>query len=219
MSLTLRIALGVGLLGIAVGVWFLLRPDGDHPEDAAVSPAAVQSSAPAKPQPIAELATLREENRRLRRQLIEARAQGVQSAVQEPEEATPTAAPTPEEEAAWLEARGAFYDQSLKGQPRNDVWADALEEKARATAAKERDQGVELVDARCYTDFCRMEYSYRDADARMNHIHAVGAAFPELKQTSYAYPGNPEQTRAVMYMSTEGHVMPDFDYESFRARR
>jgi hypothetical protein len=128
----------------------------------------------------------------------------------------PVSPPTPEQEAAWLAARAQFYDKVLKDEPRNDAWAEPIEDKAISVAKTQAAQGVKLEDVRCYTNHCRMEYSYRDSDARTEHLSTIATSFTELQRVSYAYPGAPAvQNRAVLYMSTTDHPMPEFDYDTF----
>jgi hypothetical protein len=64
-----------------------------------------------------------------------------------------------------------------------------------------------------------MEFTYRDAEARADHIRHLGQDFVELPRVSYAYPGEPAvHNRAIMYMAADGHELPQLDYATFRAR-
>jgi hypothetical protein len=206
-------ALGIFGVGVLVG-WRALGPSGHKP--ASKAGAAASSSADDNQ----EAQALRDEVSRLQAALRREKriAQVTQASVQEPDRVadTPRAPRTPEEEAAWLAARAQFYDKALKNERRNDAWADALEDKAVSMAKTQAAQGVKLEDVRCYTNHCRIEYSYRDADARTQHLETIASTFTELQRVSYAYPGAPAvQNRAVLYMSTQDHPLPDFDYEAF----
>ncbi|HEX2880730.1 MAG TPA: hypothetical protein VHO25_14460 [Polyangiaceae bacterium] len=202
---------GVFAVGVLVGWRVLGSPDSKPPSKnaAAASGAAGDGE---------DVQALRDEVSRLRAELRREKrlAQVTQASMQEPDQVadTPSAPRTPEEEAAWLAARAQFYDKVLKGERRNDAWAETLEIKAVSVAKTQEAQGVKLEDVRCYTNHCRMEYSYRDADARTQHLETIATTFTELQRVSYAYPGAPTvQNRAVLYMSTADYPFPDFHYE------
>lgn len=191
---------------------------------AAASPAkaASQSEAPATcAANEAKIASLAAEVARLEALLngVSNQKDGAKAHADAREQQQVVEAPTPQQEAAWLSARSAFYDRYLKQQPRDERFADELERKAVAAAKEQKQAGVELTDARCYTNHCRFEYTYRDAEARGQHLTTVGPAFVELPRVSYAYPGAPEvQNRAVLYLSKAEQPLPAFDYASFVAQ-
>jgi hypothetical protein len=185
-------------------------------------PATPSASAPA-PETPDEREILRDEVRRLG--LENAKLRAAQAAVPEAADAgaaaappTPTRPATPESEAKWLLARAEKLDEVLAAQPRNEAWAAPLEARARALAAAKAEAGVTLLDVRCRSTACRMEYTYSSGEARLSHIHGLARDFGELPRVSYAYPGEPEtHTRAIMYLTDDAHPLPLLDYATYAA--
>jgi hypothetical protein len=211
------------LITIAVGgAWFWSRAR-------AAAPSSTVSSAPAADHDRQERDHLQAEMRRLGMEnlglrLEKARREADAEVVAAPVSGAPSPAPdlpppTPELEARWLMARAEVLDEALASQPRDDGWAAPLEEKARAMYPAKADTATALVSVSCRSSACRMEFTYRDAEARADHIRHLGQAFAELPRVSYAYPGEPTvHNRAVMYLTADGHELPQLDYATFRAR-
>lgn len=130
----------------------------------------------------------------------------------------PTRPATAESEARWLLARAEKLDAVLAAQPRNEAWAAPLEARARTLAAAKAAAGVTLLDVRCRSTACRMEYTYSSGEARLAHIHGLARDFGEISRVSYAYPGEPEtHTRAIMYLTDDAHPLPLLDYATYAA--
>jgi hypothetical protein len=210
----------LGLLALGAGAGYVARgrelPSAQAKSQAQASPGVV---APTSNK--AELAALRARVAELEAWLRVANgAVAAQGAAPPQAEAKspPVPPPTPEQEAAWLAARAIFYDQFLKNEPRDGLWAAPLEARAVTLAKQLTEKGIKLEDARCWSQHCRLEYSYPDLEARNDHVHEMSKAFPELGEASYAYPGEPQShTRAVFYLGKTGQHLPDFDYASFIA--
>jgi hypothetical protein len=212
-------ARGALVLCAAVGLgaaWFWSHRRA--PEVRAAAPAVAEGSA----EGLDERQLLRDEVRRLG--LENAKLRAAQAPAPEVADAgaaaaaVPTRPATPESESKWLLARAAKLDEALAAQPRNEEWASSLEKRARAVAAAKAEAGVTLLDVRCRSTACRMEYSYPSGEARLAHIHGLAKDFGELPRVSYAYPGEPEtHTRAIMYLTDEAHPLPLLDYATYAA--
>lgn len=104
----------------------------------------------------------------------------------------------------------AQLDAIVKRKPKDERWAEEVNEKARLWASSTK-QPAKLTSVECGDTLCRAELLYED-DTNRGAVLMELVRTPPFKNIGYVYSKDPDDPQSVFYFTQDGHTMPELEW-------